>query len=93
MLYCKHCGYKVIKNSRFCMNCCSPLDEEGVIHSTEIDDRLDNLYIAQTESQNDFFEYDIFNIDIKNDDSGLRPTFKAPRKRLRDLFKSKNKLI
>lgn len=86
MLYCKHCGGKVIKNSRFCMNCCSPLDEQTIIDSTDRDYRMDNLHVENTESVDDFDEYAAFGIDIEESDPNLRPTFKEPRKGLKGLF-------
>ena len=83
MLYCKHCGGKVIKNSRFCMSCCSPLDEQTIIDSTERDYRMDNLHVENTESTDDFDEYAAFGIEV---DPNLKPTFKEPKKGIKGLF-------
>ena len=83
MLYCKHCGGKVIKNSRFCMSCCSPLDEQTIIDSTERDYRMDNLHVENTESTDDFDEYAAFGIEV---DPNLKPTFKETKKGIKGLF-------
>lgn len=86
MLYCKHCGAKVIKNSRFCISCCAPLDEETILDSTERDYRMDNLHVEKTESTDDFDEYAAFGFDIENSDPNLKPTFKEPKKGAKGLF-------
>ena len=65
------------------MSCCSPLDEQTIIDSTERDYRMDNLHVENTESTDDFDEYAAFGIEA---DPNLKPTFKEPKKGIKGLF-------
>ena len=60
MAYCRHCRAELVKNARFCTNCCCPVDEETVIENLkdcEKDEVNPNLQIEMTESSDDFDEY------------------------------------